>query len=373
MFCNMCGNELAEGAAFCQKCGAKVLNEENVQDQNEDFEYWDRKELWKGIFDDIKEEIKDYIDSFMAMPTDKKVFWALVIGISVIFCVLIIAVLLKVFFSNVILLIIFVVGGYIAYQKWGAKWVTSFIYWGSSKRLFIPDGMTVEALVRNLNGKFDYPYFKGARYAADDQCMIEGRYSVYYVIFYDNKTVELKCCEDEDNKMYRTILLEAIAIRSYINRFFNPALKIDADKDLQALKSAEGQRKVVAFVLSAATFLIILAISLEYAIPGGMQRMFRPGMEVRDAYLSQYSKNVTVEEAFDNFFENGKWSKYESEGYSFVVFTGSCEYLGERADVRVTFKITGENFVVDSLDINGRTQNDLILFALLESVYNEEE
>lgn len=99
--------------------------------------------------------------------------------------------------------------------------------------------------------------------------------------------------------------------------------------------------------------------------------MVVPGIEVRSAYLSQYSKQVTIEEAFDNFFDNCKWTKYDSEGYTNVVFTGTCIYLGERADVRIIFKLTGEHFIVDSLDINGRTQSDLILYGVLSAVYED--
>lgn len=56
------------------------------------------------------------------------------------------------------------------------------------------------------------------------------------------------------------------------------------------------------------------------------------GMEVRNAHLSKFSKEITIEEAFENFFDNRKWTQYDSEGYINVVFTGVCEYSGERAD-----------------------------------------
>lgn len=95
----------------------------------------------------------------------------------------------------------------------------------------------------------------------------------------------------------------------------------------------------------------------------------KSGAEVREAYLTQYSQSVTVGRAFDNFFDKGEWSTYKSDDYKYVVFKGVCEYLGERADARVTFKVTGENFVVDKLEINGIEQNDLMLAILLEEIY----
>lgn len=117
-----------------------------------------------------------------------------------------------------------------------------------------------------------------------------------------------------------------------------------------------------------------IAIVIAFVVvlkPDFIANIFQPGANVRNAYLTQYSETVTVEDAFDNFFDNGKWSTYKENDYSYVTFTGACEYLGERADVKITFKITGENFLVERLDVNGTTQNDLMLYGLLAKVYEE--
>lgn len=117
---------------------------------------------------------------------------------------------------------------------------------------------------------------------------------------------------------------------------------------------------------------IVIVISLVVVLkPDFVSNIFQPGATVRNAYLTQYSETVTIEDAFDNFFSNEKWNTYESEGYSYVVFTGVCEYMEEPADVRVVFKVTGEKFRVDSLDINGEQQNDLLLSLMLAKIYEE--
>jgi len=103
--------------------------------------------------------------------------------------------------------------------------------------------------------------------------------------------------------------------------------------------------------------------------PDFVSNIFRPGANVRDSYLTRYSENVTIEDAFENFFENEKWSTYNEDGYSYVAFTGSCEFMGKTADVKIAFKVTGEHFVVDSLDLNGIRQSDLVLYGLLSKVY----
>ena len=43
--------------------------------------------------------------------------------------------------------------------------------------------------------------------------------------------------------------------------------------------------------------------------------------------------------------------------------------MDERVDVRMTFKITGENFVLDSVDMNGAPQNNLVIYSLLNAIY----
>lgn len=96
-----------------------------------------------------------------------------------------------------------------------------------------------------------------------------------------------------------------------------------------------------------------------------------PGIEVRNSFLSEYSRQVTIEEAFENFFDKCKWKVYDSEGYSYAAFTGVCKYAGERADVRILFKITGDNFIIDKLEINGRTQSYFILYGLLSKIYED--
>lgn len=117
-------------------------------------------------------------------------------------------------------------------------------------------------------------------------------------------------------------------------------------------------------ILIAIVFIVIVLI-------GGLGQFGKPGAEVRDAYLTEYSKWVTVEDAFDNFFEKGKWSTYKDGTYSYVVFSGVCYFMEERVDVRITFKVTGENFIVDNLEINGQVQSDYILYGLLSAVYED--
>lgn len=377
MHCDVCGAAIEDGRNVCDVCGKSFEIPASKSQKNNQVGFdrprdgIDRKQAIDEVKELVNAGLKKVRNGFNEVPN----IWKSLIIIGALFivgfCVLILIALLRLIFSSIITLLITVAGGYIVYQRWGANYVVDFIYEMKSNKLQLPEEMNAQTMLEALSGKFNYPYFKGVRYGEKGECVIEGKYSEYTALFDASNTAYLTCNPKNDDKRYRTILLEAIAIRSYINKFFNPTMPIDVTKDYNTLKSAEIQRKMVSIVFAVASFLACLAIVIELMFPGGLQRMTKPGAVVREAYLSQYSENVTIEDAFEGFFDNGKWSTYKDKEYSYVVFTGSCEYLGERADVKVTFKITGENFIVDSLDLNGREQSELILYGLLLAVYED--
>lgn len=381
LHCRSCGAALDNVHTVCSSCGSafKVTPPYKMEAAKKyimKLNCFDRREFQEKLVSEISEAYINqiYDEMILSARGSMPMLYLIIFGLALSVFILVIG-LVGLILPNAPIVFIFLMAlGYIYYQLRGAKWVTSIYYSALSKGLLLPEGMTFQTLVTALNGKFDYPYFKGARCSIEGECLIEGRYSVYSVIFSENHIPQLTCNTSEEDKKYRIILREAIAIRSYINRFFAPTSWKDVEKDLKALKLAEKQQKIVVVASSCTTLIITIAFLLNVIgayIPGGASRIFQPGMEVRNAYLTQYSDKITIEEAFDNFFENVKWSKYKEAGYTYVVFTGACEYMGERADMRITFKITGENFIVDNLDVNGRAQNDYILHALLLTVYED--
>lgn len=412
MFCNMCGFQLPDDALFCPRCGTKVpvevplvkeaenmpentpvlsekvvLAEEKEAEEKETKEEIEEKEAvekteassdgTKGadLLSTLKVKLKRLVDDFKKLTILGKIWIGLSILLLAGFGILILIQIIRLIFSSVISVLVTAAIGYIIYQHWIAAWVTYRTYEikYENEKLYLPEDMTAKMFLEALSGKFNYPYFNGVWYGENGECVIGGRYASYSIGFEANNEAYIimdnMICGPNADKKARTILLEAIAIRSYINKFFNPTMAIDVTKDFKKLKSAELQRKMVSAVVSAAFILGVAAIVFDTYSPGVLEEIVEPGMEVRNAHLSQYSETVTIEEAFDNFFENGKWKKYKDEDYTYVSFTGVCDYLGERADVKVTFKITGENFIVDRVDINGQEQNNLVAYALLSEIY----
>lgn len=357
MFCRQCGTQISDDAAYCGSCGAKVIRAETV-------------DCISGTVEQGESGGDGKIEK-----QKSSAFWVWVIVIVSLGIIGLVIWLLFLFLrwlsSAFIPAVAVIAGGYILYHKVLAQAITEYFYDRASKEIHLPEGMTASSLLEALSGKFNYPYFKGVHYGADGECVIEGKYAMYPICFGENNITEISYIVSEYDKKKRTVLLEAVAVQDYLNKFFNPNLPVDVIKDMRKLKLAEGQRKAVAVVSAIASFLIMAAIVLDYVSPGGLQSMAVPGIEVRSAYLSQYSTKVTIEEAFEAYFNNCKWSKFDSEGYTYVAFTGTCRYFDEPADVRIVFKITGENFIVDSLDINGKTQNDWVLYGLLSSVYED--
>lgn len=125
--------------------------------------------------------------------------------------------------------------------------------------------------------------------------------------------------------------------------------------------------------LLGGAIIVIAIIVVAAKNPNLVFNIIRPGTTVRDGYLTHFSEDVTVGEAFDNFFANEKWKTYDSEGYSYVAFTGTCTYLDEPADMRIVFKITGENFVLDHIDLDGQEQNVLMEAIIMGKIYEDYE
>jgi hypothetical protein len=227
--------------------------------------------------------------------------------------------------------------------------------------------MSSQGLFEALNGKLNYPYFKGVRYGENGECVIEGRYSSYPVIFEGNIAM-LTCVPDmEDNRKARATMLEAMAVRKYINKFFNPSLPFDAAKSFNTLKSAEKQRKTVSAVLSIAVVLIIGAVVLNHSSILNSREVNL----VRNGTLQAFP-DKTVGRAFDDALHNTKWESITaSDGNTYVNVKGRAIYIGREVEVAVQFRVDYDAgaFEIHAFEIDGVPQGLLILWGLLDSLY----
>ncbi len=86
--------------------------------------------------------------------------------------------------------------------------------------------------------------------------------------------------------------------------------------------------------------------------------------------------NVTYEQAFDNFFGNGKWEYFKtSDGTQIVEFDGKATYGGEPADVCFQFTLDMENeqYQLQYMDIDGVSQDWFSMAAMLDTIFSDYE
>ena len=102
---------------------------------------------------------------------------------------------------------------------------------------------------------------------------------------------------------------------------------------------------------------------------------YRSVEEVRNSSPEAYP-NLTLEEAYENFFDHPKWRFGEMEGsYVTVEFSGTCLYKGEEVTANLTIYnyVDSNSCTVMYLDFNGVPQDDEILHLLLNTIYGSYE
>ncbi|RUL56402.1 MULTISPECIES: hypothetical protein [Lysinibacillus] len=96
---------------------------------------------------------------------------------------------------------------------------------------------------------------------------------------------------------------------------------------------------------------------------------------VRDGTFNDYP-TPTIGEAFQDFFGNPKWHSFTADTDETVVeFTGTCMYQDVEVEALFQFTIDEdtETFDINYLAFNEVPQSDLILYGLIEKVYEGQE
>lgn len=371
-FCSKCGNPITSGAQFCPKCGSPLqtsilsgpgehtsavkasssppIVQETVSTASVSFEP-------EGA--QTEEEHKKYEES-MNGSSFPLIEWlgekgrAALIGALAV--VIVLAIML---FTNPTLFVICAGGLFIIYQGWCADPVMRDVYAKMDHSLQLPKGSTGETLFQALTGRFNYPNFQSAHVNAEGQCVISGKYGKYLI----DETDGTWTLQIEDGLPSCVTIREAIAVRSYLDKFFNPALPYDPEKSMEHVNYAVKAARVVKIAEAVIVVLIILTILVRSGI-------FTPGSMVRNGYLTRYSSTVTVGEAFDSFFAHPQWSSTKNGDTEYVIFTGQFLRDGEPADARITFDVRGDSFSVSGIDVDGISLN-VLGWPLLEAVYED--
>lgn len=368
MYCSKCGTENKEDARFCGACGAPL----RTSRQSGPGEYTSAEDASSsphgphdiqntvnatGGSGEAEEEHKKYEESMngSSFPLLQWIFdkgRAALIGALAV--VVVLAIML---FTNPGLFVICAGGLFIIYQGWCADPVMRDVYARMDHSLQLPNGSTGQTLFQALTGRFNYPNFQSAHVNADGQCVVSGKYGKY-LIHENNGTWTLQI---ENGLPSCVTIREAIAVRSYLDKFFNPTLPYDPEKSMEHVNYAAKAARVVKIADAAILGLILLVILARSGI-------FTPGSVVRNGYLTGYSSTVTVGKAFDSFFAHPQWSSTKTGDTEYVIFTGQYLRDGQPADARITFDVRGDSFSVSDINVNGLSVG-VLGRPLLEAVY----
>ena len=206
-------------------------------------------------------------------------------------------------------------------------------YDNHGNEVILPEPIDAEALFQKLRTELQYPDIKNIFYNEHGILSIAGRYSAYMLLQEGNTLTVGAVMTDKRSKDLRRAE-EAMCISAYIGKIFNPVTPV---------------------IYSA----VMLAPALDETY------------KVRDSYLSQYSSEITVGEAFDGFFGDPSWTAYQEGSQELIDFQGNCTFGGENVVVRITFGIYGDQFRVDSVRINGNETSDLITASLVTAIYEQ--
>lgn len=219
-----------------------------------------------------------------------------------------------------------------------------------------------------IQRNFTFPEMKNLRINQHQQVVIEGKYSAHPITIKDRQLYVGRGERGGDQKATKCIL-EANIILNYLKKFFNPLAPVDPYEEFKKYKL---RRKQPTFVTLIATVAFIIAIAMN----GGDQAVkdATAGLSsnnISTSYLSQYSSNITIGEAFNNFFGDPKWKSYDQGIEKYVDFQGKITFDNEPATATVTFWLSDEQFIVERIKINNSELLPVEIDEFLQVVYEE--
>ena len=87
-----------------------------------------------------------------------------------------------------------------------------------------------------------------------------------------------------------------------------------------------------------------------------------------------FHSNETLGQAVDSFFENPRWSVQRTEdGGEYVTVEGGLTFSGKPVKGALQFTVTRKNgtFKARSLELNGIPQNETMIVALMQKMYEQ--
>ena len=250
----------------------------------------------------------------------------------------------------------------------------------------LPDGMDKDQLCEFLKKSLSYPDAKEIYFDEDGDICIECKYDTHVVSVFEGKAYvndamyENAGAFDGGNKAVTFLanlgywkirfkrknqkrIEEIECLRSYLVKALNHDAPINAHQKYTNFKNARKYTNIISAVAAALAVILVIA-----AFSSGLGNQKING--VKYAYLNAYSTEITINEAFNDFFDDPTWESYTENSEDYVKFTGECTFKGRPALMVITFEFMENDwFRVSNIKLNGETLSEYEEDAVLEKIF----
>ena len=246
--------------------------------------------------------------------------------------------------------------------------------------ILLPQGYDKESVMERLKKDLSYAAMEEIYYNEDGNICIGGKYAQYALEIREGR---LFCWSGgSDIKKGEGIVCalasvfaafdrgvareteEIECIRAYILKIFDHDAPINARTKYTAMETAAHRSKLAILgIVAALTILIFIVLDNNGVFNDNSD-------DIQASYFTQYSETITIGQAFEDFFADSEWVDYEQGASEYVDFKGECLWDDERAQMLMTFTISGQRFEITSIKINGEEIPVIFHAELLQAIYD---
>ena len=248
-------------------------------------------------------------------------------------------------------------------------WILAFreAYIGLKYRKPMPislsDNIEKEELYTILKEKLDYPSKIEIYYDEYGNIAITGKYGVHILTISDENLYISRNNSHKNRNME-----EAECLGAYIQKLFDSDAPVNPYLMYKKMTNYGKKRLgITAFLL-----LFCLVVSLSAIKDSDVDDGFSSN-NISSSYLTGYSEDITIGEAFDNFFANGEWKKFSDGSVEYVDYSGEFMLGEDSVNVCIRFWTSDKKFKVESVTIDGEEVDGLFEESLFTKIYENSE
>ena len=364
MFCPKCGMQVEDGAAFCPTCGVKLADTAGQETPETPSEPTppEREPMYEVTGPARLEGMPRVKDMIKNVSFKSWMLLAVVLVVAVLFASAGIRMLL------LVLLVYAVVCYLTLHQYWTAAG------FGHEFSVQLPEGKTDEEWVQAILETFEYPEKIKKTACADGG--IEVKFTEGAVAFGEAYSVKVSvqdgvlkvsAGEQETPTNFLAASYAANELAQALNYFANDIV-LPADFMLEqkhAHKDSLGKLKGTGNKLYA----VVVAVVMVGCAVWFYSATNDASMGIKDVYIEEASTEITMGEALDSFYTNGKWSNYKEKGVQYVVYKARQEKYD--IDIKIIFTTDGDTYTLVDSEINGEQEGAYGASALIAAAYGD--